>query len=348
MNKAIYFTDLELKEYEQPVGCPSIIDACNELKDLILQNTYSYLDDLVVEVADSNVDIYVSDLIKTCSSSSFLPYINDTIKEYGSIESVEELYSSAEYLYFYNTLYANMKSIIQNALIEFMKSTAIIVNADEKEIHGIIDKTKNYVNCRIEQAMPNDNVIDDFVANLSIYIDEQNLNESISLKISDAEDNTDEIRALFIEVGKEPQVIMIKDSLEVLQKLVDGNIEMVSLYDEDTRYGVDLVVNEEGKIINLPQNIVLREKHITNTTSNELVDIVMGNALIVGVDLSNGELTSLTEDKINKWSKEFSVKEKELPILGALYIDNEYNPYIFKDYDEKINDTIDFSNDIDR
>ena len=76
-----------------------------------------------------------------------------------------------------------MKSIIQNALIEFMKSTAIIVNADEKEIYGIIDKTKNYVNCRIEQAMPNDNVIDDFVANLSIYIDEQNLNESISLKV---------------------------------------------------------------------------------------------------------------------------------------------------------------------
>ena len=54
------------------------------------------------------------------------------------------------------------------------------------------------------------------------------------------------IRVIIVEPIKEPREAYIENELHTLQKNVGGYIECISLTD-----GIDLVLNEEGKLIGL-------------------------------------------------------------------------------------------------
>lgn len=103
------------------------------------------------------------------------------------------------------------------------------------------------------------------------------------------------ITIIRIRPREEAETITIPNTLEALQKEVDGYIEMVCPY---SNYDLALVVNEEGKLLNLDRNFPLIDKE-TNTA----VDIVCGTALIVGID-EEGECRSLTAEEID-WYKDF-------------------------------------------
>ena len=97
------------------------------------------------------------------------------------------------------------------------------------------------------------------------------------------------IRILVVEPNKEPYIKSIEHTLENLQKIVGGLVEFVEL-DED----VDLVCNEEGKILRLEMN-----RFIPN-------DIICGTFFLAGH--KNGETISLTNEQIKKYKKYFSLQ----------------------------------------
>ena len=100
------------------------------------------------------------------------------------------------------------------------------------------------------------------------------------------------IRVLKIEPHKEPQVIHIKNSLESLQKEVDGYLEIVVLSPT-----VMMVFNEEGKIIGLEGN-----RRFNN-------DVIVGNIIIAGID-DNRDTCSLSDVELKTYMERFKQPEE--------------------------------------
>lgn len=86
------------------------------------------------------------------------------------------------------------------------------------------------------------------------------------------------MRVLRIEPTQEPEIIDIENTLKSLQHQVEGNIECVTLAPGH----VEMIVNEEGWLLNLPFNelaSVLSERQIVGTVlilqvyDDEFIDI---------------------------------------------------------------------------
>lgn len=101
------------------------------------------------------------------------------------------------------------------------------------------------------------------------------------------------MKVLVVRVGEQPQVMDIKDDLKTYQAIVGGYIQCISI-DEN----VDMVCNDEGKIIGLPINRPL-------VFNNRLVDIICGDFFIVGVD--EADFTDLPEHMIKKWKRIYTI-----------------------------------------
>lgn len=95
------------------------------------------------------------------------------------------------------------------------------------------------------------------------------------------------IRILYKEIGKEPQIMFIDNTLEVKQKLVGGLIEVVPYED------VLIICNEEGKLLNMPPNLVFE------------YDYIAGNCFVIGDDYKNADFKSLTDEEILKYREDF-------------------------------------------
>lgn len=100
-------------------------------------------------------------------------------------------------------------------------------------------------------------------------------------------EETKKLKVIFKEVGKEPVVMEIDDTLEAKQKLVGGLIEIVPYKDD-----LLLVCNEEGKITNLKPNLQFD------------YDYIAGNCFIVGDDYENSGFKSIEESQIEDIKKD--------------------------------------------
>ncbi|MBN2878213.1 MAG: DUF3846 domain-containing protein [Clostridia bacterium] len=98
---------------------------------------------------------------------------------------------------------------------------------------------------------------------------------------------TKEIKALLVPVGKEPKEITIANELKALQDAVKGYIEFFSI-----SRGINLIVNEEGKINGMEGNRLV---------GNE---IICGDFLVVG-DNGMGETISLSPAQIKLCKEHF-------------------------------------------
>jgi hypothetical protein len=92
------------------------------------------------------------------------------------------------------------------------------------------------------------------------------------------------IKVIKIPVGSQPFVTEIEPTLAAMQAEVGGYIELVPM----GRTGLDLCVNEEGKMIGLPVNFPIFGGQ----------DLVCGDALLVRHD-SLGEAVSVTKKDID-------------------------------------------------
>lgn len=113
------------------------------------------------------------------------------------------------------------------------------------------------------------------------------------------------MQILVVEPEKRPYLQEIEGNLESMQAVVGGLIEPV--YDGDCA----IVVNEEGKISNLPFNRVLIE-------GKEIIDFLFGRFFICGVGEEN--FTDIPESAVERYSKRFGYYERLVKHNGELFV----------------------------
>lgn len=97
------------------------------------------------------------------------------------------------------------------------------------------------------------------------------------------------IRVMIKETNREAYCSEIENDLTVIQNIVEGNIELVpivKLFKQD----IGVIVNEEGKLLSLDSNILLLK-------DEELVNILVGNIIFVGIDRGM-DFCSLSDEQI--------------------------------------------------
>ena len=112
------------------------------------------------------------------------------------------------------------------------------------------------------------------------------------------------MKCLRIEPKKKPEVVDIPNDLKSFQKEVGGYIEVIYPFTDM----VGIICNEEGKLLNLPENRILRDSH------GIPYDVICGNFLVVGLD--EDDFIDLSDKYIKKYSKIFADemwKDGEIP-----------------------------------
>lgn len=120
-------------------------------------------------------------------------------------------------------------------------------------------------------------------------------------------EETKKLKVIFKEVGKDPVVMEIDDTLEAKQKLVGGLIEIVPYKDD-----LLLVCNEEGKITNLKPNLQFD------------YDYIAGNCFVVGDDYENSGFKSIEDSQIENIKKDL---EDRTIVIEELEEDEEMEEF---------------------
>jgi hypothetical protein len=95
------------------------------------------------------------------------------------------------------------------------------------------------------------------------------------------------LKGILIKTTGEMETIEYEDTLETLQGFVGGYIDYVTIGD-----GVDMIINDEGKIMGLEPNWVA-------TFLWGQPDMIVGDVLVVGIG-DEGENIALTNEQIAK------------------------------------------------
>ena len=106
------------------------------------------------------------------------------------------------------------------------------------------------------------------------------------------------LRILLKRFGRDPEVKVIENTLKAKQMLVGGLIEVIPYGD------VLLVCNEEGKLFDFPPN--LRFDY----------DYIAGDCFVVGDDYENADFRSLTDEEIEKYTKDLKERSFNVIFLG--------------------------------
>ena len=115
------------------------------------------------------------------------------------------------------------------------------------------------------------------------------------------------IPVLLLEPGKLAKPILVNNTLEAKQQLVGGPIEVIPLQDN-----VQLICNEEGKLLALPPNRALKNE------DGKVQDVLVGTCLICGS--KDGEFIGLTPEQMKHYKKEFLYPQKCFQRNGEIVV----------------------------
>lgn len=130
----------------------------------------------------------------------------------------------------------------------------------------------------------------------SLDLNKYSLLEIMEMYDMEESEENKKLKIIYKEIGKDPVVMEIEDTLEAKQKLVGGLIEVVP-YKEDLL----LICNEEGKIMNLKPNIDIG------------YDYIAGNCFVVGDDWENEGFKSVNDEQIEEIKED--LKDKSIEII---------------------------------
>ena len=102
-----------------------------------------------------------------------------------------------------------------------------------------------------------------------------------------------------VEPNEEARIIEIDKTLEKMQELVGGNIEMGMHFEDDAV----IVANEEGKITGMPMNRVIKNKN------GDIIDVVCGPFFICYAPIESEEFLSLSDEMAEKYKEMFKTPE---------------------------------------
>jgi hypothetical protein len=105
------------------------------------------------------------------------------------------------------------------------------------------------------------------------------------------------MKIVYVKAGN-PQIEIrdVPSGLDTMKKLVGGYLELVRVTDE-----IDMWINEEGKLLELPPNFVLDYKGRT-------VDIIAGDAFFASNN-EEGDTVSLTNELVEEIKDRFITRE---------------------------------------
>ena len=113
---------------------------------------------------------------------------------------------------------------------------------------------------------------------------------------------------LLIQPGEKPALTEINGTLESMQKIVGGCIQVLYPFDDP----IALVCNEEGKLLGLPLNRGLRDQ------TGKIYDVIAGTFFLCGAPQDTDHLDSLPEELVEKYSQKFAASEVFINIDGNL------------------------------
>lgn len=100
------------------------------------------------------------------------------------------------------------------------------------------------------------------------------------------------MKVLIVEPLKVPYPADIDGSLESMQEIVGGLIQVIYPFDDP----VALVCNDEGKLLGLPLNRPLMD------SSGNVYDIIAGTFFLCAAPSDSDSFDSLTEEQIEKYT----------------------------------------------
>lgn len=110
----------------------------------------------------------------------------------------------------------------------------------------------------------------------------------------------DYFHLLIVEPGAPPNAAGIDHNLSSMQKIVGGLIQAIYPFEEE----VALICNDEGKLMGLPPNRVLRHPE-----TGEIYDVVVGTFFLCAAPSDSDNFESLTDEQIHRYPKYFSTLE---------------------------------------
>ena len=113
---------------------------------------------------------------------------------------------------------------------------------------------------------------------------------------------------LLIQPGERPALAEISGTLESMQKMVGGYIQVLYPFDDP----IALVCNEEGKLLGLPLNTGLRDG------CGRIYDTIAGTFFLCGAPPDTDHLDSLPEGLVGKYQRRFASPEVFINIGGTL------------------------------
>lgn len=118
------------------------------------------------------------------------------------------------------------------------------------------------------------------------------------------------ITGLVVRPLERPEVSDFDSELHSLQEKVGGYIEELCPFDDN----VAIICNEEGKLNGLPFNRAVFDE------DGRIIDVIVGNFLIVGTDDESGEYISLTEDQIERYQTVYYDRQMLIRENGQLSV----------------------------
>ena len=225
-----------------------------------------------------------------------LPY---KVNEYESIKMLNLLAKVSENIYNMEAIegYANSEGDL--SIEELMN---IIIQEDELPYYSYqIDSwtmsAEEKYGYRFAEMSGYVELLDDGYIDKSESIDLNKYSLQEIIEMYDMEEETEKkLKVIYKQVGKDPIVMEIDDTLEDKQKLVGRLIEVVP-YKEDLL----LVCNEEGKILNQKPNLDFG------------YDYIAGNCFVVGDDFENAGFKSVSEEQIEEIKQD--LKDRSIEVV---------------------------------
>ena len=118
------------------------------------------------------------------------------------------------------------------------------------------------------------------------------------------------MKVIVVEPKKKPMVQDIGSGLEYMQKIVGGSIEAIYPFEEP----VALICNEEGKLLNLPLNRVLRDD------AGNVYDIISGTFFVCAAPPDSDRFAGLTDQQAKTYMERFAIPEMFLDVGDDLFV----------------------------
>lgn len=122
------------------------------------------------------------------------------------------------------------------------------------------------------------------------------------------------MRVIVVEPQKVPYIKDIENNLTALQREVNGYIQIIYPFLDP----VAIVCNDDGKIIGLPYNRVLRDK------DGHIFDVIAGTFLIVGIE--GEDLADVPQPLIAQYMRMFEyIEQFEIDKYGRIIVRRNSN-----------------------